>query len=182
VTLGPASSLAEVVAAVARALGRARVRAVLPGGACASLHAEGAVTSYDLDFILQTAVTQARLDAVMASAGFRRQRDHYVHPTCPFWVEFPAGPLAIGGDANITPVTLVVRRVPVHSLSATDACRDRLAAYYHWNDVQSLATAIEIARRRRVKMRRIEAWSASEGAIDKFAVFQAQLRQAGRHR
>ena len=64
----------------------------------------------------------------------------------------------------------------MQSLSATDACRDRLAAYYHWNDGQSLATAVEIARRKRVNMKRIETWSAAEGATAKFNVFRAQLR------
>jgi hypothetical protein len=181
VTLGPHTPLPDVVAAVARALKRARIRAVLVGGACASLHADGAVTSYDLDFILQSAVTQSALDRAMTSAGFTRERDHYRHPACPFWVEFPPGPLGIGSDADITPVPIVVRRIPVPGLSPTDACRDRLAAYYHWHDVQSLATAVEIARRKRVNLRLIEEWSAREGAAAEFAVFVMHLDEARRH-
>jgi hypothetical protein len=182
VTLGPGSLLPDVVAVVARALRRAKIRSVLTGGACASLYAEGTVTSFDLDFILQSPVTQAALDAALAPVGFRRDRDHYVHSSCPFWVEFPPGPLGIGADAEVKSVSKLVRRVPVACLSATDACRDRLAAYYHWNDVQSLATAVEIARRQRVNVRLVEEWSAREGAMDKFAVFTAHLAGARRRR
>ena len=180
--LDAGTPLPDVVAAVARALKRAKIQAVLVGDACASLHAEGAATSYDLDFILQSPVRQAELDSAMGTVGFTRERDHYRHPACPFWVEFPAGPIGIGEAGDIRPTALVVRRVSVRTLSATDACRDRLAAYYHWNDVQSLATAVEIVRRRRVNMRLIEEWSASEGAAAEFAIFRAQLEAARRRR
>jgi hypothetical protein len=182
VTLDANAPLPDVVAAVARALKRAHIRAVLVGGACASLHADGTVTSYDLDFILQSSVTQPALDEAMATTGFARERDHYRHPSCPFWVEFPAGPLGIGADANIRPTPMIVRRVTVQSLSATDACRDRLAAYYDWNDVQSLATAVQIARRRRINMRMIEEWSTREGAAAQFTIFRSQLAAVRRRR
>jgi hypothetical protein len=60
-------------------------------------------------------------------------------------------------------------------LSATDSCRDRLAAFYHWNDRQSLRVAVLIARRARVDMKRLRAWSAVEGAAGKFAEFGREL-------
>ena len=56
-------------------------------------------------------------------------------------VEFPAGPLAIGDDDLVEPVELRVGRTRVPALSATDSCRDRLAAFYHWRDLQSLRVA-----------------------------------------
>jgi hypothetical protein len=153
-------------------LRRARVKAVLTGGACASLYAAGAYTSFDIDFIIQSATGQATLDAGMATVDYRRVRDHYIHPSCPFWVEFPAGPLGIGSDYDLTPVEMLVRRAHVTTLSATDACRDRLAGYYHWNDVQSLDTAIHITVRNPIDFKLIERWSVREGATDKFQIFR----------
>jgi hypothetical protein len=103
-TLGKRSSLAAVALAVGDALRRNGVRAILTGGACASLHTRGAYLSRDMDFILAGATTQKQLDAAMASVGFVRKGDRFVHPRVTFYVEFPRGPLAIGGDYRIKPV------------------------------------------------------------------------------
>ncbi len=179
-SLDPTSSLPEVVAVVGRALKDRGIRAVLTGDACASLYSGGAYTSFDVDFILQSAVDQTDLDGAMAAAGFSRRRDHYVHPTCSFWVEFPAGPLGLGADLQITPVPLRVRHITIPALSATDSCRDRLTGYYHWNDVQALDAAVAIAARRRVDLRLISRWSQGEGAAAKFATFRNRLTAARR--
>jgi hypothetical protein len=66
----------------------------------------------------------------------------------------------------------------VKALSATDACRDRLTAFYHWNDRQSLAAAVEISRRRKVNLAAIRDWSTREGAGDKFQAFLESLGRA----
>lgn len=165
------SSLAVVAACVGDALARSKIRAVLTGGACATLYSKGEYQSSDLDFILQSAVKPQELDAVMASIGFRRAGNYYRHSKTAFIVEFPAGPLGIGRDIDIRPVVFRIAGIGVRALSATDSCRDRLAAFFHWNDRQSLITAVQIARHHRVNLRTIRAWSVREGASDKFSEF-----------
>ena len=165
------SSLADVAVRVSETLARAGIRAVLTGGACATLYSEGKYQSYDLDFVLQSGTTARNLDEAMGTIGFRRVGNHYEHQRARFLVEFPAGPLGIGSDLDIRPVTYGIGKVGVKALSATDSCRDRLAAFYHWNDRQSLATAVEISRRCRVNIGVIRRWSAQEGMIDKFQTF-----------
>jgi len=113
----------------------------------------------------------------MESIGFRRIGNHYEHPRTPFFVEFPAGPVGIGTDTNVRPVVYRILGTRVRALSATDSCRDRLAAFYHWNDRQSLTTAVQIARHLKVDLKAIRAWSAREGAAEKFAEFLEALRQ-----
>ena len=169
------AALSWVAASVARALAGSGIRAVLTGGACATLLTDGAYQSQDLDFILEGDVRQKDLDEAMASAGFRRERDRYVSPDSPFFVEFPRGPLAIGRDLSIKPKPLRVGRTTIHALSATDSCRDRLAAFYHWEDRQSLATALLIATRHRVNLHQIRKWSLAEGALDGFEEFRREL-------
>jgi hypothetical protein len=176
VRLSGRSSLGAVASCVAAAMARAGIKAVLTGGACASLYSRGAYQSSDLDFVLQSAVSRRSLDGVMQSIGFHREGGHYRHPTAPFFVEFPAGPLGIGSDLSIEPVTYRVGRVSVLALSPTDSCRDRLAAFYHWNDLQSLMTAVAIAKRRRVDMTAIREWSDGEGATVAFERFRSLLR------
>ncbi|HEU5182300.1 MAG TPA: hypothetical protein VFW45_16055 [Candidatus Polarisedimenticolia bacterium] len=176
------SSLGHVAAEVAKTLARAGIRAVLTGGACATLYSEGKYQSFDLDFILQSAASSHELDEAMRGIGFRRVGNHYEHARARFLVEFPAGPLGIGSDLDVKPVTYRIGKVGVRALSATDSCRDRLAAFYHWNDRQSLSTAVEIARRRRVNLSKIGKWSVKEGAASKFQQFLDSLERLRGHR
>ena len=177
-TLTPRSSLGAVALAVGDALRRHGIRAVLTGGACASLHTRGRYQSRDMDFIVAGAVTQAGLDAVMASVGFTRTGDRYVHPRVEFYVEFPRGPLAIGGDYRIKPVERRGKYGRALILSATDSSRDRLAAFYHWGDRSSLAVAVAIALRNRIRLALVERWSAEEGFADGFAEFLGEVQRA----
>lgn len=178
--LGARSPLGDVAIAVGDALRRAGVRAVLTGGACAHLHSHGAHTSQDVDFVLIEACARGDLDRALGELGFRRERDRYAHRRAPFVVEFPRGPLGIGEDLRIRPVWLRRRGARTLGLSATDSCRDRLAAFYHWGDRQSLAVAVAIARRNRVSLAKIRAWSRSEGQLEGHGIFRAELARARR--
>ena len=60
-------------------------------------------------------------------------------------------------------------------LSPTDCVKDRLAAFYHWNDIQSLEQALLVAKARRVDVGNIQRWSKSEGNELKFRTFQGRL-------
>lgn len=173
------SGLPTVAIVVGAALSHHGLHAVLTGGACASLYSGGRYTSRDMDFILNGSVTQGRLDEAMASVGFVRSGDRYVHPRVPFYVEFPRGPLAIGDDYRIRPVA---RTLPGGGrallLSATDSCRDRLAAFYHWHDRESLRVAVWIALAQRLQLAGVQRWSAAEGFATEFEEFLAAVKRA----
>jgi len=179
VTITARSTLTEVAIAVARARELADIPAVLTGGACATIYSKGAYMSSDLDFILRGG-TRKLVDEAMAAIGFTRKADHYVHRTSRFFVEFPRGPLAIGDDFDIAPVKLKIGRAAIQALSATDSCRDRLAAFYHWSDRQSLEVAVEIAVRQTISLPAIRRWSEHEGYALKYEEFVAELRRRKR--
>jgi hypothetical protein len=174
-SISPDASLRDVVAAVASVLKKHHITATLTGGACASLHSRGEYQSYDLDFILHSRVTQLQLDQAMVELGFERVGAQYQHPDTPFFVEFPRGPLAIGDDDMVEPVEVRVGQARVWALSATDSCRDRLAAFYFWNDEQSLRAAAAIARRDKVDMDAILRWSHREGHKHGYQRFLQEL-------
>lgn len=175
--LKASDSLETVAFAVGDALRRHGVAAVMTGGACATWFSGGEYQSSDVDFVTEGDPQQRVVDEALGTLGFYRNRDRYVHPDLPYVVEFPAGPLAIGADHDIRPVRITAAGVRIRSLSATDACRDRLAAYYHWNDRQSLEVALAIARRHKLDLRKIRSWSESEGMREKYDRFRAALRQ-----
>jgi hypothetical protein len=169
------STIADVAAVVATALRDAGFDAILTGGACAAIYSAGAYVSHDLDFIIRSGGGRAALDEALTVVGFKRRHDRYVHPKTRFFVEFPRGPLSIGDDTDIRPARLKVGRLTITALSPTDSCRDRLAAFYHWSDRQSLRSAVEIALRARVNMAAIRRWSEREGAPDKFEEFREEV-------
>jgi hypothetical protein len=178
VRLTARSTLADVAVTVGDALRRAGIRAVLTGGACANLYTRGTHLSLDADFVLVAPCTTNDLDRALSNLGFERRRDRYVHRHVPFVVEFPRGPLGIGEDFQIRPVWLRRRGARALALSATDACRDRLAAFYHWTDRQSLAVAVSIALQNRISLAKIRAWSKSEGHLEGYGAFLAERARA----
>jgi len=180
VKLGARSTLPDVAVAVSAALDGAGIRAVLTGGGIATIHTRGDYQSEDLDFILQSAPTRQRLDEVLRSIGFERAGDHYNHKAARFFVEFPRGPLSIGRDLEIRPVEIKVGRRKILGLSSTDSCRDRLAAFYFWNDRQSMDVAVQIALREKVDLGAVRRWSEREGMTAKCAEFEREFERRGR--
>jgi hypothetical protein len=158
----------------------AGIRAVLTGGGIAAIHTDGDYKSDDLDFILQSSPTRKQLDEALGRVGFQRAGDHYDNPATHFFVEFPRGPLSIGRDLAIRPVEVRVGTRRVLALSPTDSCRDRLAAFYHWNDRQSLDVAVLIALRERVDLGVIRKWSESEGKAEQCVEFEKELQRRRR--
>ena len=53
-------------------------------------------------------------------------------------------------------------------LSPTECVKDRLAAYYHWEDRQCLEQAAMVAAENQIDLDEIERWSASEGMSAEF--------------
>ena len=178
--LSARSSLGAAAAVVAGALRADGIAAVLTGGACAAIYTKGTYHSRDLDFIVVGPVTQAGIDSAMASVGFKRRHDRYFHSRTRFYVEFPRGPLAVGGEYRIHPISRSTPHGRISMLSPTDSCRDRLAAFYHWDDRQSMTVAAWIAIRNRVNVRALSRWSAAERMTERFEEFLAEIRRVRR--
>jgi len=170
--------LPEVAAAVGAHLRERGIEAVLTGGACVSVYTDGSYVSKDADFVIRGRVRQAALDTALGELGFEREGDRYVHAHVGFYLEFPPGPLAIGSDLNIRPVEVTVGDDRLLALSPTDSCRDRLAAFYHWRDRQSLRLAVAIALRQRVDLKAIKKWSREEGKLADYDEFIREVRSS----
>jgi len=128
------------------------IDAVLTDCACVAVYSDGSYVSKDADFVIRRRVRQAVLDSALGELGFWRDGDRYVHNDVRFYLEFPPGPLAIGTDLTIQPIEVAVGNKRMLALSATDSCRDRLAAFYHWRDRQSLRLAVAVARHQAVDL------------------------------
>ena len=57
-------------------------------------------------------------------------------------------------------------------LTPTQCVMDRLAAFYYWNDLQSLEQAILVANSHEIEFKEIEEWSDNEGMMKKYGIFR----------
>ncbi len=91
--------------------------------------------------------------------------------------EFPAGPLAVGNEpvAEIIEIEFPTGRLRL--LSPTDCVKDRLSAYYHWQDRQCLEQAVLVAAENAVNFSEIERWSEQEGMLKEYLNIQNRFSQ-----
>lgn len=164
--------LGELAACVCSHLEQSGIQVVLSGGACVSLYASDRYLSMDLDFIDRTNTTRQRLKLTLGELGFVEKNRYFIHPETDFFLEFPSGPLAVGGEPVREVAELELPTGRLRLLSPTDCVKDRLAAFYHWNDRQCLQQAIWVARARAIDWGEVERWSEREGELVKFRIFR----------
>jgi hypothetical protein len=162
-------TIAELAAFVSTHLQHRGIDVVLSGGACVAIYSQGAYVSRDLDFIETRFTKRQALRAALAEIGFFERHRYFIHPDTDFFLEFPAGPLAVGGEPVREINTLVLSTGTLKLISPTDSVKDRLAAYYFWDDRQSLQQAILIVQaNENVNLWEIEKWSQKEGKYEEF--------------
>lgn len=166
------STLRDVAFTTCTALEDSGTTAVLSGGGAATIWAPDAVQSLDLDFILVTAKGDSSRE-ILETLGYRLEDDRYVHRVNSLFLEFPPGPLTVGGDIITRWETLLEGNRVLHLLTPTDSCRDRLAGFLFWNDRGSLEQAVAVARAtcKAIDLNRIETWCEAEGQGEKFREF-----------
>jgi hypothetical protein len=169
--------LEQVAALVCSTLDGHGIRVVLSGGSVVSIYSNAEYVSYDLDFV--PIGLARRVDRAMGSLGFVKQQRHWRHPRSRYWVEFPAGPVAIGEEtirdfAERETATGVLRL-----LRPTECVMDRLAWYLHGADTQCLEQALSVATLHPVDLRRIEQWARGEQphGAERFREFLRRLRK-----
>lgn len=166
---------AEVAAFVCDRLGRQGIRVVLSGGAAVALYTENRYLSQDVDLVNRYQVQHGTLAEHMQALGFVEQGRYFRHPDSATRVEFPPGPLAVGGELVRSIRSLELATGVLHLLSPTDCIKDRLAAFYHWGDRQALDQAILVAAHQRFDLGDVARWSTAKGQARGFSAFRQRL-------
>lgn len=162
-------SIGEFAALVASHLQSKDISTVLTGGAVVSIYTENKYMSYDADFI--SPAEHKVIVKAMEELGFERHGKEFRHKNTDFFVEFPSGPLAIGDQLVDAEAELDFKGHKLKLLSPTQSVMDRLAAYFHWNDLQCLDQAIWITEKHPIQIEKIKKWAKIEGELDKFNIF-----------
>jgi hypothetical protein len=151
------------------------IEVILSGGAAVAIYSNNKYVSKDLDLINIYGVNRRRIRDAMTAIGFYEEGRYFRHPESQFFVEFPPGPLAIGEE----PVKQIIEKKlstgVLKVISPTDCVKDRLAAYYHWSDQQSLAQAILVAQQNKINVDEIRRWSLAEGKREEFERIKSKL-------
>jgi hypothetical protein len=176
------SSLEDVCFAVSTALESHGTPAVLCGGSAATVYAKDAYTSFDADFVLDHDDALTDVEPALRSVGFAREGRSRIfsHSRSSFTVDFPKGPLAVGGDYVRETRVMERNNERLRIVTRTDCVRDRLAHFYHWNDYTALNAAVAVAAAdlADIDMRLLMDWTAREdpSLLAKFAEFELRLR------
>lgn len=162
------SSLEDVCYAVAEALRAIRAEAVLTGGSAATIYAPNAYTSLDADFVFLRQPDRVAVENVLAAIGFRKSKTFgmFEHAKSKYTLDFPKGPLAVGGDYVRTTQTVERNGRTLQSLTPTDCVRDRLAHFFFWNDYTALTTAVAVMQSpygSEVDFDAVRTWAEREG-------------------
>ena len=168
-------TMIELASYVCDNLSKHNIDVVLSGGSCIEIYSRGDYTSYDLDLINRYNETFFKIKKVMESLNFKEEGKYFVHSDTKYFIEFPSGPLGVG-DGVVNEIENISTKYGVLKLlTATDCVKDRLAAYYHWDDEQSLTQAIWVANQNKIDIENIENWSNDEGSIEKFNIFKKRI-------
>jgi hypothetical protein len=165
-------SAGELAAFVYSYLKEHGIEVVLSGGACVTIYSKNKYISEDLDFIESGSTPRRKLKKVLGELGFSEENRYFKHPETRFFLEFPSGPLAVGREPVKETVLLHFSTGFLRITSPTDCVKDRLAAYYHWGDRQSLEQAVMVFKDNAVDLREVERWSKAEGKLVQFQVIK----------
>ncbi|MBP7843923.1 MAG: hypothetical protein KA116_03845 [Proteobacteria bacterium] len=167
-------SIKELAALVCQNLKNADIDAFLSGGAVVSIYTNNKYESYDLDFVSFS--DRKKIKSVMESLGFSQKKTrHFVHPETLYFVEFPGSSMMVGDQKIIDFDEIKSHGNVLKLLTPTDCIKDRLAAYIHWNDLQSLEQAALVAKNQGVKIRAVQEFCKLEGSIKAFDDFKKYL-------
>ena len=170
-------SAGELAAFISGYLRAHDIDVVLTGGGCVSIYSDNIYVSLDLDFIDNQFTKRSKIKEILREIGFEEQNRYFRHPETPFFIEFPAGPLSVGSEPVKEIVTQKFATGELKMLSPTDCVKDRLAAFYHWNDLQSLDQAELVAKRNFVDLNEVERWSTVEGKLKEFQKIKERLME-----
>lgn len=162
---------AELAAYVQSHLRKHKIPVTLSGGAAVAIYTANQYVSADIDLVEDTYADRNRIRTAMEEIGFREKNRYFIHPDTRHIIEFPPGPLSVGDEPikrirEIRYATGILRVI-----SPSDCVKDRLAAYYFWEDRQSLNQAVLVAVHNRINISEIRNWSQAEGNSEGFEIF-----------
>lgn len=132
------------------------------------IYSQNRYLTKDIDMVDVTYAKPKTLHAAMAKLGYHKKGRIFENTTTPITVEFPSAPLT-AGDEPITETAVIAHEsgnIPV--VHARDIVKDRLSAFFHWNDNQSLVQALAVMQGHDIHALDVQAFCIKEAGVDKY--------------
>ena len=165
----------EIGAFVQTYLREKGITVILSGGALVSIYSSNQYVSKDLGMVNAYFSKRSHIRERLQEIGFKEEGRYFKHKDSPFIIEFPPGPLSVGGEPVKEIIDLKFTTGILKAISPTDCVKDRLAAYYYWGDQQSLAQAVLVSSAKKIDLKEIERWSKAGGEADEFIKIKNKL-------
>ena len=166
----------EIGAFVVSHLKKEGIPVVLSGGAVVSIYSHAKYVSKDLDLVDIYIPKKSKIKDAMNEIGFVEQGRYFKHPDSEFFIEFPPGPLSVGAEPIREIIEIKYTTGVLMLISPTECVKDRLSAYYHWNDQQSLEQAVLVAVNQDIDLDEVRRWSGGEGKLAEFDIFLSRMK------
>lgn len=173
-------SLKQLAAIVSKKLQEHDIDTILVGGACVSIYSQNRYQSYDLDYVIYEDLKT--VSKALKELDFVKNGRYFQHKDCLYFIEFVSPPVAIGDERIHQYEYHETELGTIKMLTATDSVKDRLASYYHWDDLQGLDQAISICLKvpDKVDQKKIKSWSQKENQFKKYETFLKHLKDASK--
>jgi len=165
----------ELAAFIQDTLQNQNIRVVLSGGSAVSFYSGNKYVSKDLDLINMSFSRRSKIKSTMEEIEFQEKGRYFVHSETQFFVEFPEGPASVGDEPVKEISEFALSTGTLRILSPTDCVKDRLCAFYFWNDQQGLAQAVLVAKNQKIDLPDIKRWSKVENKEKEFEIFKKNL-------
>ena len=156
-------SLAEVAAAVATHLKTRDIEVVVVGGSAITAHVPEVYTSMDIDLAVTSGINRRKIGRALNELGFTPRGRVFAHPDTKYELDIVADRPYIEQQPIFEFAEIQTPAGDVRVLRLEDAIADRIAAFVHWSDSESL----DVAERATAAARDRLTWEAIGLALHK---------------
>ena len=154
-------TLSELAATVATHLKRQGIEVVVVGGSAITAHVPDVYTSMDIDFAVTSGLDRRKISRALLSLGFHERGRVFENPETVYVLDFVADTPYIDQRAISEYVDLSTSAGTFSVYRIEDAIADRVAAFIHWSDSESL----DVAERTVAAARERISWQFLETAL-----------------
>ena len=114
---------------------------------------------------------------LLKEIGFEEKRRIFLSDKAKYSVVILSPPLSVGRQQILTVNRIEVDKMILELLTPTDSVKDRLAAFYFWNDRQAFEQALLIQAHKKIDFDEIRKWLEMEGELGKFNYFMRKTKR-----
>ncbi|MFH1073792.1 MAG: hypothetical protein V1752_01775 [Candidatus Firestonebacteria bacterium] len=166
-----------VAAVVQKTLGKYGIDSTIVGGSCVEIYSNNKYTSGDIDIVSDYSLDE--IGSALKEIGFKRKDKtrFFERKDCEYFLDFVQPPLAIGNAPVKQLSNIRTKKGLIKLLTPTDCVKDRLAAYFYWDDKQSLEQALLVSKTETLDYKSIESWAKGESNLKKYKEFYGRTKK-----